>query len=114
MEHRMPMSLAHSVGFEAVACVIAYMESKLYDSFNWATDIGRREDYINLNRHALLHGMATQGTRMNTLRCFLILDILAMLLPEMRADGNLPAERPWPALVKEERKRRCGLRKAGK
>ena len=81
----LPASVAFSIGFEAYSCLIDYFEERLYQYCDWKTDPTVRADYTNLNRHRLLHGMVTQGTRMNTLRCLFILDLVAAFLPAVRA-----------------------------
>ncbi|MDP9380271.1 MAG: hypothetical protein M3Q29_08975 [Chloroflexota bacterium] len=77
----MPVQVGYAVGIEGLSCAIAFMESRLYKSFDWTSDAIARSNYIDLNRHLLLHGMAVQGTRENTARCFLLLDLVGALLP---------------------------------
>lgn len=83
---QLPLGVVFPVGFEAFACLIDYFEEHLYQSSDWKADKSVRSDYVNLNRHRLLHGMVTQGTRMNTLRCLFILDLLGIFLPAIRAE----------------------------
>jgi len=62
------------------------MEGPLAHSCEWQKEPERRRKYlIDLNRHCLLPGMLTQDTRMTTLRCFLLLEVVATLLPDLWA-----------------------------
>lgn len=73
--------------------IYAAVSNQLYGFSDWTCDPEVRRNYLDLNRHRLLHGMAKQGTRANTLRCFLILDLLADLLPALREYyENVPAD----------------------
>jgi hypothetical protein len=64
---------------------VHYLEANLYHSSDWKSeDPATRGNHLDLNRHRLLHGMATQGTRLNTLRCFLMLDIVEALFSALR------------------------------
>jgi hypothetical protein len=80
-----PAIVALDVGLAPIISIVAFMEGSLYHSSNWWDDEEIRRNYVELNRHRLLHGMAERGTRMNTLRCFLILDLIAEILPRMCA-----------------------------
>lgn len=79
-----PLVATAGIGFEAIVSMLAFMEGSLYHSSHWWDDEEKRKNYIKLNRHRLLHGMAYRGTRLNTLRCLLMLDLVAKLLPKMR------------------------------
>lgn len=80
-----PASLAWGVGSEGYGCLITYLKDHLYGTAHWKTeDPATRGRFEVLNRHRLLHGMAVQGTRLNTLRCYLILDVIEALLPAVR------------------------------
>ena len=80
----MPVSIARSVGFEAVSSMLAFMEGSLYHSAYWWDDEELRTNYIELNRHRLLHGMAPRGTRLNTLRCITMLDLIGSIFEAQR------------------------------
>lgn len=79
-----PMMYVTNVKIETLMCLVSYMEDSLYRSSNWWDDENTRKQSTELNRHRLLHGMAERGTRLNTLRCFLMLDVIGELVPGIR------------------------------
>ena len=61
-------------GVDELACLVGYLEAHLYNpQEEWA----RAADYyVELNRHRLARLRQAGGTRMDTLRCFLLLDLV--------------------------------------
>jgi DNA-binding MarR family transcriptional regulator len=81
---QLPVWLADLVGATAYSCLIAFIRNHLYQFSDWESDPTVRENYAELNRHRLLHGMAARGTRANTVRAFLVLDVIAGLMTAAR------------------------------
>jgi DNA-binding MarR family transcriptional regulator len=82
----LPLSIVSAVGWAEYACLVEFFRESLYKNADWkAEDPETRAQHLNLNRHRFLHGLARQGTRAHTLRCLLILETIAMLLPAVRA-----------------------------
>lgn len=86
-----PASVAYAIGLEAYDCIIEYFRGHLYENFDWQKQPDKARDFINLNRHCLSHGHAARGTRLNTIRCFLVLDVMAVMLPELRREFGVGA-----------------------
>ena len=81
-----PLWVVSVVRSEAYACLLRYVEDRLYHRAHWKTeDPATRGDFAVLNRHRLLHGIALQGTRIGALQCFLVLDIIDALLGAVRS-----------------------------
>jgi hypothetical protein len=76
-----------AIGLEATVCLVKFFDDCVYRFVNWNTDPADATDYDKLSRHGLFHGISLQGTRLNTLRCFLILELVSRLLPWIRADA---------------------------
>lgn len=92
-DHLGHMPFLGGIGLEGPACLIGFMEAHLYDWWNLAEGEDERVDeHMALNRHRLAHGALAQGTRMDTLRCFLILDLIAALLKAWDALGHAQEE----------------------
>jgi hypothetical protein len=61
-------------GVDNLACLVGYLEAHLYNPQEECT---RAADYyVELNRHRLARLRQAGGTRMDTLRCFLLLDLV--------------------------------------
>jgi hypothetical protein len=69
--------------------LVQFMDEQMYEYFDWRSDPARRDDPSKANRHQLGHGWVT-GNRRNTLRCFLLIDVLADVLPALRASAGVP------------------------
>lgn len=67
----------------ALRTLIVFAESHLYKSFNWDNEDERRESMATLNRHTYLHGVTRHGSRADTLRCFLILDLIVAVMRDI-------------------------------
>lgn len=71
----------YSASIDGAWALIDYMESHLFERFDLQASDQPSRRARDLNRHALLHGYAYAGSRLNTVRCFLMLDLLGILIP---------------------------------
>jgi hypothetical protein len=76
----------YSVDIQGAWPLIEYMEHHLFAKFYVDDPRGVSRTGAELNRHALLHGYALRGSRLNALRCFLMLDLLGILIPYIRRE----------------------------
>jgi DNA-binding Lrp family transcriptional regulator len=53
--------------------------ARLYRYWNWDLGYKPSDQDSTLSRHALFHGFTRQGTRLDSIHCFLVLDLLAEL-----------------------------------
>jgi len=77
---KLPIKVVYAVGREAWYCAIIFMETQLYAWCRRDDDPASSGNKIKFNRHRQAHAWAEQGTRENTLRCFLLLDFIEKLL----------------------------------
>ena len=78
----LPAGWVKAGGIAHITTTIKYMETFLYQPVY--SDNPLRTNTDHPRRHALAHGWAKAGTRMNTIRCLLILDCLRIFLPILR------------------------------
>lgn len=77
---RLPTGVRHAA---RLLSLIAFAESHLYKSFNWTNEEERRAAMETLSRHTYLHGLIHHGSRADTLRCFLILDLIVAVMRDI-------------------------------
>ena len=80
----------YGVGLVGVLRLIGFLEARLYRKWRPGDDPAAVEGFEEINRHRLAHGHLKQGTRLDTLRCFLALETIAALLAA------------WDGLVEEK------------
>lgn len=68
------------VGLEGMARLIGFVETQLYKKWKPGDDLKVLDEHVALNRHRLAHGGRMLGTRVDALRCFLTLELVATLL----------------------------------
>jgi hypothetical protein len=96
VKHGTIVEIMLSVGFALpglstarILSLMEFMNAQMYRSFDWRSDPIQRDDASRANRHQLQHGFVA-GNRRNTLRCFLVIDVLADVLPALRSSAGLP------------------------
>ncbi len=80
----------YGVGPASALRLIGFFEARLFEDWWPGDDPGAVAEYAEINRHRLAHGHLKQGTRVDTLRCFLALETIAALLAA------------WDELLREE------------
>lgn len=70
----------YTVGLPEASGAIEYFGEHVAANFKWSNP--PQEDVADeeLHRHPLLHGHSLRGSRLNTLRCFLMLDFIAAMM----------------------------------
>lgn len=73
----------YSRGLVGATCLVEYMEGPFLEGFDIASPPPTDDD---LRRNPLMHGHALGGTRLQTLRAFVMLDFLGFLMPYLWAE----------------------------